>query len=126
MFSSSMLVSASLRLPCGALTVDLGLQPAESRAVELLVWRAIGETVCYGDVWEELEHATLHGKFVEVASLVSLAVARNNGLLTYRAARRCPQAAARGWPQPLCRNAIQQKVGVVTRWRGGGAESLLY
>src|SRR6478735_2356600 len=59
------------------LTVDLCLQPAESRAVQLLVWCSIGEAVGYGDIREELEYATLHGKFVEVPSRVSLTVAQN-------------------------------------------------
>lgn len=56
----------------GKLTFNLRLEPAESRAVQLLVGCSIGETVGHRDVREELEHTALHSKFIEVASLVSL------------------------------------------------------
>ena len=47
-------------------TVYLCLQPRERPAVELLLRRAVGEAVCDLYVREELEHAALHGQFVQV------------------------------------------------------------
>jgi hypothetical protein len=47
-------------------TVDLRLEPLEGRAVELLVWGAVGEAVCNCDVREELQYAALHGQLVQV------------------------------------------------------------
>lgn len=49
------------------LTVDLRLQPIECTAIELLVWRSVGEAVRYCNIGEEFQYATLHGQFIKIS-----------------------------------------------------------
>lgn len=102
----------------------MSLQPAEGSTVELLIRCAIGEAVGNGDVWEVFEDAALHSQFVQVASLVS---SRDGELGSSLRVKQREDALGhlRGFDiSHDVRSGSSRKAALVSRERGGGAESL--